>query len=349
MRLKYRQQELDPGSSTIAVGRSQQPALRLQFALLKQITLLLLCVLILGLLAACSASRPAPVISREQRPRAEESSYQPQATSGNEHTVVTAYQSQDAAPMPIEIAPKPLAVTPKPQEVAPKPQVATGPSAYYTVRHGDTLYSTAWRLGVDYRDLAAWNDIKPPYTIYAGQRIRVKPGQRKRVIVAQQTPQQTTSSSTVTTAQQKSNPTDPKPAVVKPQVERKEIPSVKLRWQWPTNGKVVQAYSSKDMNRKGIKIAGERGQKITSSEAGKVVYVGDGLIGYGQLIIIKHNKEYLSAYGYNRKLLVKEGDEVDRGEHIAEMGDGGSGRAQLHFEVRRNGVPVDPIALLPRR
>jgi lipoprotein NlpD len=279
---------------------------------------------------------------------------------GDQPVVVAAYQPQETASEPQVITLKPQTNTPKPQasvpkqpEVAPKPQVASSQTTYYTVRRGDTLYSIAWRFGVDHSELAAWNDIRSPYTIYSGQRIRVIPGQRKRVVITQPKPvdpapkvAETTKKSDVAKSTSVAAAPKPKP---KPKAEWKEIPSVKLRWQWPTQGKVVQKFSSKDINRKGIKIAGNLGQKITASETGKVVYVGDGLIGYGQLIIIKHNKEYLSAYGFNRKLLVKEGDEMSKGDLIAEMGDGGSGRAQLHFEVRRNGVPVNPTALLPRR
>jgi lipoprotein NlpD len=296
------------------------------------------------------------VVSRES-PGAESGA---QASVSGEEVVVTAYRPQGNSPEPQVITPEPQVRTQKPQPaasqpqvVAPKPQAATSGAAYYTVRRGDTLYSIAWRLGVDHRDLAAWNDIRPPYTIYSGQRIRVIPGQRKRVVISQPKPvdpapkvTETTPKSGATKPAQVAATPEPKS---KPKAVWKEIPSVKLRWQWPTQGKVVQNFSSKDINRKGIKIAGNLGQKITASEAGKVVYVGDGLIGYGQLIIIKHNKEYLSAYGFNRKLLVKEGDEMRKGDLIAEMGDGGSGRAQLHFEVRRNGVPVNPTALLPRR
>jgi lipoprotein NlpD len=131
--------------------------------------------------------------------------------------------------------------------------------------------------------------------------------------------------------------------------KRKSVSSVKLRWQWPTKGKVIQSFSSKDPNRKGIKLAGYAGEAVYASEAGKVVYSGSGLIGYGMLIIVKHNNDYLSAYGHNRKLLVKEGDQVKRGMRIAEMGKNGSGQAMLHFEIRRNGNPINPVALLPRR
>ncbi len=125
--------------------------------------------------------------------------------------------------------------------------------------------------------------------------------------------------------------------------------SRKLHWQWPTAGRVKVRYKRGDPSRKGVMLAGRLGQGVKAAEAGTVVYSGSGLIGSGQLLIIKHNKNYLSAYGHNKRLLVKEGDQVKRGAKIAEMGSNGSGNIVLHFEIRRNGVPVDPLPLLPRK
>jgi lipoprotein NlpD len=126
--------------------------------------------------------------------------------------------------------------------------------------------------------------------------------------------------------------------------------SLKLGWDWPTNGRVVQTFSSGDDIRKGIWIQGQMGQPVTAAESGKVVYAGNGLVGYGNLIIIKHNRSYLSAYGYNSKLLVREGDRVRRGEVVAHMGaPNAGGQAVLHFEIRRQGKPLNPLTLLPRK
>ncbi len=318
------------------------------------VSLLLLCALMGALLASCSSSGPAPVVSRERGSSVEERSPVVRRTSGSGVTIrkygseVTPYRPQAVAIKPRANAPKqrPVVSTavPKPKPVLPPPKPK---SNYYVVQHGDTLYSIAWKLSVDHTKLAIWNGIGSPYTIYAGQRLRIKPGQGESVAVVAQGPVKSAPKSTVAT--EHADVSQPKSTAVIPTVKWKPIPSVKLRWKWPTKGRIVQQYSRKSINHKGIKIAGSRGQKIAAAETGKVVYVGDGLIGYGQLIIIKHNREYLSAYGYNRKLLVKEGDVVSRGAKIAEMGDGGSGRAQLHFEVRRNGTPVDPAALLSRR
>jgi lipoprotein NlpD len=125
---------------------------------------------------------------------------------------------------------------------------------------------------------------------------------------------------------------------------------VKLNWAWPTNGRVVQTFSKSDQNRKGIRIQGNIGQPIKAAEAGRVVYAGSGLVGYGNLVIIKHDQEFLSAYGYNRKLLVKEGDKLAKGDIVAHMGSPNrGGQPMLHFEVRKQGRPINPLPLLPRR
>ncbi|OQX37773.1 MAG: hypothetical protein B0D84_00255 [Candidatus Sedimenticola endophacoides] len=119
-----------------------------------------------------------------------------------------------------------------------------------------------------------------------------------------------------------------------------------MQWLWPTQGTLLERFDPSDVTRKGIKIGGSAGQAVKAAEAGDVVYAGSGLLGYGRLIIIKHNQNYLSAYGHNRKLLVKEGDRVAKGARIAEMGSKGTGGAMLHFEIRRNGVPMDPLKVV---
>lgn len=219
------------------------------------------------------------------------------------------------------------------------------PGRNYVVRRGDTLYSIAWRFGVDHRQLANWNRIPYPYTIYPGQRVAVSGPSVRRASVPQ--------ASTRSPVRTERKPGTTATAANKPQASLRQddvvASGVKLRWQWPTKGKLTRAFSAKDQSRKGIEITGQLGQEVQAAESGKVVYSGSGLIGYGKLIIIKHNGEYLSAYGHNRKLLVKEGDRVSRGMRIAEMGKNGAGGAVLHFEVRHNGIPVDPVALLPRR
>lgn len=203
----------------------------------------------------------------------------------------------------------------------------------YRVRAGDTLYGIAWQRGVDHLSIARWNGLRPPYRIYAGQTLRLKPPAHKRMPPAPP----------VAKPRPRTKPTSP-PRSAKPPVRSKQ-----LTWIWPAKGRLVSRFKPGDQLRSGIKIAGYTGQKIRAAEGGKVVYSGSGLIGYGRLIIVKHNDKYLSAYGHNRKLLVAEGDQVTKGQKIAEMGTADNGDPVLHFEIRRGGKPVDPIGRLPRR
>lgn len=241
----------------------------------------------------------------------------------------------------------------------PKPRPAGG---YYRVRRGDTLYSIAWRFGIDFPSLAAWNGIRSPYVIYPGQRLRLsRPAASRKssgsgsraARSSRRADSRKSRSSTASRPAIRSRSTQAgKSGTARRRVQtgsQSAMARVKLNWAWPTSGKVVQRFSADDPGKKGIKIGGRSGQKVRAAEAGKVVYAGSGLIGYGRLIIIKHNKNYLSAYGHNRKLLVREGDRVGRGQVVAEMGRNGSGQSLLHFEIRRNGIPVDPLRLLPRR
>ena len=248
-------------------------------------------------------------------------------------------------------APKraPVVSREKTVKTAPRPSPSSR-SNTYRVRRGDTLYSIAWRFGVDYRQLASWNGIGRSYTIYPGQVLRLKPAPRKtRPKTVTDKPKPTSPSST--TVRKKTPIKQPavQPKTTKQAGVKKTAPGLKLRWSWPTDGKLVQRFAKGDPLRKGIKLKGRTGQAVKAAESGKVVYAGSGLIGYGQLIIIKHNRNYLSAYGHNRKILVKEGDQVKKAQRIAEMGTNGGGETVLHFEIRKNGSPVDPLRLMPRR
>jgi len=231
-------------------------------------------------------------------------------------------------------------------------------SHYAIVKRGDTLYGIAWQAGVNFQRLAEWNQIRYPYTIYVGQQLRLIPLSASRTggkTTRNKTTGRPQSLSKTQTASQKHKKTASTPSIlVKRAAKSTRSPSKEgsartLRWMWPTDGKVVQGYSRRDPARKGIKIDGRLGQPVRAIESGKIVYSGSGLIGYGKLIIIKHNSEYLSAYGYNKKLLVSEGDEVSRGEQIAEMGLALDNKPLLHFEIRRAGKPVNPKALLPKQ
>lgn len=198
---------------------------------------------------------------------------------------------------------------------------------------GDTLYGLSRRYGISVERLAQLNQLKKPYVIQPGQTIFLKPLDSSR----------SASSNTVksTSANQ----------VVSKNTGRSQAQAISwpktVRWQRPANGKVVKRFSRKRIDAKGIDIAGKKGNAIVAAAGGKVVYSGNGLISYGNLIIIKHNKTFLSAYAYNRKLLVKEGDLVKAGQQIAEMGNKDKLGARLHFEIRKNGKPVDPLKYLP--
>lgn len=217
-------------------------------------------------------------------------------------------------------------------------------SRTYKVQRGDTLYAIAWRAGRDFRSLARLNRIPPPYTIYPGQLLILTPSSHAARSSSTSTAPVNARAKNESTARR--SPAPPK------QTAKRDDDSgpadSALHWTWPVRGPVLVKFSANDSTQTGIKIGGRLGQAVHATEAGKVVYSGSGLIGYGQLIIIKHNDNYLSAYGHNAKLLVKEGDQVARGRHIADMGRSNDGKAMLHFEIRREGKPVDPLALLPK-
>ena len=203
----------------------------------------------------------------------------------------------------------------------------------YVVRRGDTLFSIAWQSRNEVGKLAQWNGIKKPYTIYPGQKIKLSAiiKQKKQPLSIQKQTQK--SKKTVIKHNKK-------------QLVKKNLKKVlKVRWQWPLKGSLERKFSSKD-GRDGIDIAAKRQVIVKAAAAGKVVYSGSGLIGYGNLLIIKHNDEFLSAYGFNRRLLAKEGAFVKAGEGIAEAGFV-DGLRKLHFEIRRKGKPVNPLYYLP--
>ena len=213
---------------------------------------------------------------------------------------------------------------------------------FYKVQPGDTLYSIAWRTGHDWQTLARWNNLKSPHNIYVGQIVRVVPREKKVVNNTQVVKKKTVNK----TVKPDSRSTEKK---VASKTKTKSAYKNKLYWRWPVNGRLLKTYKRGDVTRKGIVVSGKTGQSILAAESGKVVYSGSGLIGYGQLIIIKHNNKYLSAYGYNSKLLVKEGDWVTKGQKIALMGNNNNAKPALHFEIRRNGDPINPVAVLPKR
>lgn len=226
-----------------------------------------------------------------------------------------------------------------------KKKPAPSKNKFYRVRKGDTLYAIAWREGLDYKRLAKWNNLARSYTIYPGQLLRLKP-YKKKVIKTKKKPPKVLK-------KPKKQPTKIAKSKKKPTAQKKVVKKTttqhKLKWRWPANGKLLSKYSSRNETNKGIDISGSLGARVRAAEAGKVVYSGSGLIGYGKLVIVKHNSQYLSAYGHNSQLLVKEGQVIKKGDVIAKMGRSNSGQAMLHFEIRKQGKPVNPIALLPRK
>ena len=239
---------------------------------------------------------------------------------------------------------------------APKPEPGATPKrlpSYHVVNKGDTLYSIAWNYGFDYRDVAAWNVINPPYVIYPGQRIQLS-GQPGVVSAPDARPARTPDTALTPgpiivkrKPGAESVPKEPAPPPVSPEVVQPSPPvAASVIWSWPTQGSIVR--TDTPIAKNGIDIAGKRGQQINASAPGEVVYSGSGLLGYGRLIIIKHNDIFLSAYAHNSDLLVKEGEHVREGQNIALMGETMNGKALLHFEIRKNGQPVDPLKYLPR-
>ena len=212
-------------------------------------------------------------------------------------------------------------------------------SAYYTVQKGDTLYSIAWQHGHDYKTVAKWNGIRSPHRLFAGQKLRTKPPVQK--IARAEKP--------VTIPAKKQRKKTNKKTQKAAKQNKSSYKSAKLVWRWPVKAKIIQRYSSRQPGKKGIVFGGKSGQSVYATTHGKVVYSGSGLVGYGKLIIIKHNEKYLSAYGHNKTLLVKEGDRVKTGQRIAEMGQSGVDRVMLHFEIRRDGRPVNPLLYLPKQ
>ncbi len=292
-------------------------------------SLVLVCVLAAG----CSANRPAPVIERA-----------PHAKTG--------------AP-------------PKAASVKPSPRPPEARAGFYIVKPGDTLYSIALDHGVDYKELAALNNIEPS-RIHVGQELRLMPPQSTAVTAPLRTAPGTVEARPLGSAPApdaenvKSDPSavrvpysdqayskmaslSPEPAPPAKPDSRPDSNRADgdLGWVWPSTGKVISTFN--DSTSKGIAIAGKTGQPVVASAAGKVIFSGTGIRGFGRLIVIKHNKTFLSVYAHNSKLLAKEGESVKAGQKIAEMGSTDSDRVNLHFEVRRFGKPVDPAKLLPGR
>lgn len=313
---------------------------------------------VLSMLAGCMTSRqPAPVSDRTQTP--------PPATAAK------------------PVAQAPAATAPAPQTTV-RPAEDPTPE-FYTVKKGDTLYTIALDHGLDYKDLREWNNIENPNVIRIGQQLRLRAPSATGVVTAPLKSAPSVQGKPVGSAPPAAAAgtemvkTQPKavklpysdqayaqlsgqnqavtakpvevPPVAKPDPRPEEKPVVaeddeRIDWGWPAAGKVLSTYNE-STNLKGVGISGKLGQAVVASAPGKVLYSGDGIRGYGKLVIIKHNKAYISVYAHNNHLLVKEGQSVVKGQKIADMGASDSDQVKLHFEIRRFGKPVDPLKLLP--
>lgn len=213
---------------------------------------------------------------------------------------------------------------------------------HYEVRSGDTLYAIAWEHGLDHRDLAEWNRLDSPDRLRVGQRLRLEPPADG---VSQRSPEPDSGPPQQASAEASSDPGETTDGRTGLSEANGEAPG---EWRWPTDGDVVKTFSRDADGKQGINISGEAGQPVVAVADGQVVYSGSGLVGYGNLVILKHGGEFLTAYGYNQSLMVDEGDQVRAGDRIAEMGTavGGNG-TRLHFELRRDGQAVDPLEYLP--
>jgi lipoprotein NlpD len=312
----------------------------------------LLQIIVALVVAGCVSTRPAPVSERTPPPR-------------------------KAAPAAPVVAAKP----------APSVRPAEAKGDTYTVKPGDTLYSIALEHGLDYRELAIWNGIDNPSALRVGQQLRVIPPASAAVTAPLKGPSGTVQATPLggaPAASPSASPAAPAPpgsAVVvteprgvrvpysdqalaqvgKPEAAAAPAPRAEapradgpgeaargpddLDWSWPVKGKVIGTFN--DSTSKGIAIAGKPGQPVLASAPGRVIFSGTGIRGFGKLIVIKHNNTYLSVYAHNSELSVKEGQNVAKGQKIAEMGSTDADRVKLHFEIRRFGKPVDPMKLLP--
>ena len=295
---------------------------------MKQAPRLALLTLVLGLVAGCtSTTRQAPVVDR--------------------------------AP-PVQTRPaQPRVEEPKPDE-----------KGMYTVRKGDTLLRIALDHGENYRDLVAWNNLRDPDDIKVGQVLRVAEPEGKKTAgvttqpvpmppPATQPPRKTApradkkpySETNVAEVQKETAPrVEPAPPPAPAVAAGSSVTATdddKLSWMWPSDGRIIATFD--EGKNKGIDIAGKMGQQVVAAGAGKVMYAGSGIRGYGNLVIVKHSNSLLSAYAHNRKIVVKEGDNVAKGQVIAEMGDSDAELVKLHFEIRQQGKPVDPSRFLPGR
>ena len=225
----------------------------------------------------------------------------------------------------------------------------------YKVKSGETLYSIAWRSGKDVRTIANINNLRSPYKIFPGQILKLEQNVRKTQGSSQvsvKAPKNTTKNSSKTerkvVANEKSQEYGDHSGGKFSDVKVPSLTQKVKKWSWPVKGRIISNFSSSAQGNKGIDIAGSKGQTIKAAADGLIVYAGNALRGYGNLIIIKHNDDYLSAYAHNDELLVKEQQTIRAGHVIAKMGNTGTDKTMLHFEIRFRGKSVDPKRYLPK-
>lgn len=243
-------------------------------------------------------------------------------------------------------------------------------STSYVVKKGDTLFAVAWYTGNDYRDIAKYNSLSAPYDIYPGQKLRLTPPPTT-ALTRNTRPRKVQEKTGTTSKICDKRGVDPKPAPAYSEreinVNRQEVTSVKpltksvknpsrrgfpdkvSKWAWPSEGNITLTFSNTESGNKGLDLSAQRGSPVQAAAEGKVVYAGNALRGYGNLIIIKHTNALLSAYAHNAKLLVEEQQWVAAGQQIATMGDSGTDSVKLHFEIRYRGKSLDPQRYLPKR
>jgi len=297
-------------------------------------------VLSVCLLAACT-SRPRGPIPVEDRVAGQSTSrpvqrVQPQAASDSARATAPVATSS-----PVSMGPAMAG-----SENAGKP-------GYYSVRPGDTLTKIALDHGQAWRDIAKWNGLDNPNVIEVDQVLRVAPPvmelaanrQTKPVMAQNPTPANTSASNTPTptASSAPSSASNAAPSASAPV----NVSDDGMIFAWPHPGPVLAGFD--EAKNKGLDFAGKAGDPVLAAGDGKVVYAGSGLRGYGNLVILKHNNTYLTAYAHNQTLLVKEDQNVTKGQRIADMGSSDSDRVKLHFEIRKQGKPVDPAKLLPAR
>lgn len=262
--------------------------------------------------------------------------------------------TRPAAPMSAPVAVPPAVVSVNPDVVVtpikpPQGFENAGKPGYYTVKPGDTLLRIGLENGQAMKDIARWSQVENPNRIEVGQVLRVVPpvpDGAAKLVVKPNAAVSTASSSPAASATSAPAP-DTAVAVAPPKPVLPALAEGDINWMWPANGTVLAGFD--EVKNKGLDIGGKAGEPVLAAADGRVVYVGAGLRGYGNLIILKHNNLFLTAYAHNQSLLVKEDQSVHRGQKIAEMGSSDADKVKLHFEVRREGKPVDPAKFLPAR